>query len=102
MRQGSQRALVLQCGGSLGAYEAGVYEVHYMKRLLKWIKRKEKQLDQLNHPYLNLCYFVGVFTAGRDGKDGRGHTVQSFPQHRVWRAAMISTKHDFDNKNIKI
>jgi hypothetical protein len=26
-----------------------------------------------------LCYFVGIFTAGRDGKDGRGPMVQSFP-----------------------
>lgn len=31
------------------------------------------------HPYLNHSYFVGVFTAGRDGKDGRSHMVQSFP-----------------------
>ena len=29
--------------------------------------------------YLNHSYFVGIFTAGRDGKDGRGPIVQSFP-----------------------
>jgi len=30
------------------------------------------------HPYLDLCCFVGLLTAGRDGKDGRGPMVQSF------------------------
>jgi NTE family protein len=44
MRPDSQRALVLQGGGSLGAYEAGAYEALY-ERLLKWIKKKEKQVN---------------------------------------------------------
>ena len=36
----------------------------------------------MNLPYLNLCYFVGMFAAGRDGKDGRGPMVKSFPLFR--------------------
>jgi hypothetical protein len=33
----------------------------------------------ISNVYLDLCYFVCMFTAGRGGKDGRAHTVQSFP-----------------------
>ena len=40
----SQRALVLQGGGSLGAYEAGAYQAIYEK-ITKMDKEKEKQTD---------------------------------------------------------
>ena len=40
----SQRALVLQGGGSLGAYEAGPTK-QYMKGSLKKTKKKEKKVN---------------------------------------------------------
>jgi NTE family protein len=51
MRPDSQRALVLQGGGSLGAYEAGVYEVLYEK-----IIKMDKEKGETVKPLLNTVY----------------------------------------------
>jgi NTE family protein len=47
--QGTQRALVLQGGGSLGAYEAGVYQALY-ERLTK-VDREKGSEDK---PFLDI------------------------------------------------
>jgi predicted acylesterase/phospholipase RssA len=49
--QGTQGALVLQGGGSLGAYEAGVYQALY-GRLTK--QDREKQVEDNNKPFLDI------------------------------------------------
>ena len=49
--QGTQRTLVLQGGGSLGAYEAGVYQALY-ERLTK--QDREKQVEDNNNPFLDI------------------------------------------------
>ncbi|MGA9150008.1 MAG: hypothetical protein WBZ36_05470 [Candidatus Nitrosopolaris sp.] len=51
MRPDSQRALVLQDGGSLGAYEAGVYEALYEK-----ITKMDKEKGETGKPLLNTVY----------------------------------------------
>ena len=49
--QGTPRTLVLQGGGSLGAYEAGVYQALY-ERLTK--QDREKQVEDNNNPFLDI------------------------------------------------
>jgi NTE family protein len=49
MRPDSQRALVLQGGGSLGAYEAGAYEALYEK-----ITKMDKEKGETGKPLLNI------------------------------------------------
>jgi len=49
MRPDSQRALVLQGGGSLGAYEAGAYEALYEK-----ITEMDKEKGETGKPFLNI------------------------------------------------
>jgi NTE family protein len=49
MRPDSQRALVLQGGGSLGAYEAGSYEALYEK-----ITKMNKEKGETGKPFLNI------------------------------------------------
>jgi predicted acylesterase/phospholipase RssA len=45
----SQRALVLQGGGSLGAYEAGAYQTIYEK-----ITKMDKEKGETGRPFLNI------------------------------------------------
>ena len=45
----SQRALVLQGGGSLGAYEAGAYQAIYER-----ITKKDKEKGEKGKPFLNI------------------------------------------------
>ncbi|MFY9798746.1 MAG: patatin-like phospholipase family protein, partial [Candidatus Nitrosopolaris sp.] len=45
----SQRALVLQGGGSLGAYEAGVYQALYEK-----ITKTDREKGEVGKPFLNI------------------------------------------------
>jgi predicted acylesterase/phospholipase RssA len=47
--QDSQRALVLQGGGSLGAYEAGVYQALYEK-----ITKTDREKGEVGKPFLNI------------------------------------------------
>jgi NTE family protein len=47
MRSDSQRALVLQGGGSLGAYEAGAYQALYEK-----ITKMDKEEGETDKPFL--------------------------------------------------
>ncbi|MFZ0513041.1 MAG: patatin-like phospholipase family protein [Candidatus Nitrosopolaris sp.] len=49
MRPDNQRALVLQGGGSLGAYEAGAYEALYEK-----ITKMDKEKGETGKPLLNI------------------------------------------------
>jgi NTE family protein len=49
MRLDIQRALVLQGGGSLGAYEAGVYQAVYEK-----ITKMDKEKGETGKPFLNI------------------------------------------------
>ena len=50
----SQRALVLQGGGSLGAYEVGAYQAIY-ERVTKKDKKKEK-----SKPFLNIVAGISI------------------------------------------
>ena len=45
----SQRALVLQGGGSLGAYETGVYQALYEK-----ITKTDREKGEVGKPFLNI------------------------------------------------
>ena len=45
----SQRALVLQGGGSLGAYEAGAYQAIYER-----VTKKDKEKGEKGKPFLNI------------------------------------------------
>jgi NTE family protein len=47
--QDSQRALVLQGGGSLGAYEAGAYQALYER-----ISKKEREKGISGRPFLDI------------------------------------------------
>ncbi len=49
MKPDSQRALVLQGGGSLGAYEAGAYQAIYEK-----ITKMDKEKGETGKPFLNI------------------------------------------------
>jgi len=48
-----ERALVLQGGGSLGAYEAGAY-----KALYEWLSEKDKKEGRKKSQPLTLMYYI--------------------------------------------
>jgi NTE family protein len=53
-----QRALVLQGGGSLGAYEAGAYQAIYER-----ITKTDREKGENNKPFLNIVAGTSIGAA---------------------------------------
>jgi NTE family protein len=83
MRSDSQRALVLQGGGSLGAYEAGVYQALYEK-----ITKMDKEKGETDRPFLNVVAGTSIgamnaaiivsYVAENDTWDGSAERLKEF------------------------